>query len=58
MTKLISVHTPKAGGTSVSKILSEAFGAAYLADYTDDPAEPLSERNINPAAYFARRSGS
>ena len=54
MTKLISVHTPKAGGTSLSKILSEAFGAAYLGDYKDDPADPLSERNINPSAYFAR----
>lgn len=54
MTKLISVHTPKAGGTSVSKILSEAFGAAYFADYKDDPADPLSERNINPRAYFGR----
>lgn len=54
MRKLISVHTPKAAGTSIRKILSDAFGDTFVADYRDDPADPLSERHLNPPRYFAR----
>ena len=53
--KIISVHTPKAGGSSVSKILQNAFGEAFLGDYNDDPTDPLSERNIDPDRFFARK---
>jgi hypothetical protein len=53
--KIISVHTPKAGGSSVSKILQNAFGEAFLGDYNDDPTDPLSERNIDPERFFARK---
>lgn len=52
--KLISVHTPKAGGSSIRHILQAAFGSACLSEYSDDPANPASERNIDPARFFAR----
>lgn len=52
--KIISVHTPKCGGTSVARILAEAFGDAFLSEYADDPADPVSERNLNPARFLSR----
>ena len=52
--KLISVHTPKAGGTSLSTALSKALGDAFQTDYQDDPADPTSERNIASGRYFSR----
>ena len=52
--KLISVHTPKAGGTSTARSLRNAFGPRFRSETSDDPADPASERNINPKRYFAR----
>ena len=52
--KLISVHTPKAGGTSIGRSLQKAFGARFLSECCDDPADPVSERNIDPVRYFSR----
>lgn len=53
--KLISVHSPKAGGTSISSALAEVFGSSFATDYSEDPANPLSPRNIDPSRYFSRR---
>jgi len=53
--KIISVHAPKAGGTSILKALSNAFGDKFEADNSDDPADPRSQRNIDPDSYFSRR---
>lgn len=52
--KLISVHAPKAGGTSIGRSLQKAFGSGYRGENSDDPASPLSERNLHPARYFSR----
>lgn len=52
--KLISVHTPKAGGTSTAHSLRSTFGRSFLGETEDDPANPGSERNINPKRYFSR----
>jgi hypothetical protein len=51
-TRLISVHTPKAAGTTLRRILQQHFGTAYMEDYADDPADPLSLRNLDPCNYF------
>lgn len=56
MTSLISVHVPKAGGTSTLNTLQRAFGAAFRSEYSFDPANPSSQRVIDPASYFARRT--
>jgi hypothetical protein len=53
-TRLISVHTPKAAGTSLRRILQQHFGAAYMDD-NDDPADPLSKRNLDPCNYFGQK---
>src|SRR5437868_9585637 len=53
--KIISVHAPKAGGTSISHILASAFASAFLTDYAEDPADPRSPRNIDPDSYFSRK---
>lgn len=53
--KLISVHMPKAGGTSIKLSLKETFGSSFRLENEDDPTRPDSERNMNPARYFGRR---
>jgi FkbM family methyltransferase len=52
---LVSVHFPKAGGVSTRKLLSEAFGPAFLEDYQDDPHRPLSRRHLDPYGYMRLR---
>lgn len=52
--RLISIHVAKAGGTSVYGALQTAYGPNLLVDYRDDPANPLSPRNIDPNRYFGR----
>ena len=51
--KLISVHTPKAGATSIGRSLQKAFGPRFLSECFDDPADPVPERNIDPVRYFS-----
>ena len=55
MMKIISVHTPKAGGTSVLAALQGAFGSGLLTESNEDPADPRSPRNIDPIEYFSRQ---
>lgn len=52
--KFISVHTPKASGTSIIAGLRNIFGDLLEIDNSDDPASPLSQRVIDPCAYFGR----
>lgn len=49
---VISVHTPKVAGTSFIKQLQTAFGDDFLLlDYSEDPADVRSRRNIDPESY-------
>lgn len=52
--RLMSVHFPKAGGTSFRHALQAAVGDAVLPDYSEDPASPLSPRNLDPRGYFGQ----
>ena len=53
---LVSVHVPKAGGTSTGSLLGKMFpGDELLLDYADDPAQPLSPRQLDPARYLQMR---
>lgn len=49
---IISVHTPKAAGSSFLQQLQRVFGGEnLLLDYDDDPADVRSRRNIDPDSY-------
>jgi hypothetical protein len=56
MNQLISVHVAKAGGSSLLKIFESRFGDRLLKDYAENPADPLSPRNLDPERYFARQT--
>jgi hypothetical protein len=53
--RLVSVHFPKAGGTSTTSLLRSVYGEHLLLDYDDDPTEPLSIRQLDPERYMRRR---
>lgn len=53
--QLFSVHVAKAGGTALRDAFRNAFGEGFLADYADDPANPLSPRNLDPGRHLAAR---
>lgn len=54
--KIISIHTPKAGGTSTLDLWKQAFGAdRVLMDYDDPPANPCASFIIDPVGWAAQR---
>lgn len=53
---LVSVHAPKAGGTSVGQMLARYFGTGFIADYTENPADPSSPRALDPVGYLSRKT--
>jgi hypothetical protein len=53
--KLIFVHTPKSGGTSIRAAVTEFFSHdLVLADYGDRPNDPISPMNIDPYGFLDR----
>ena len=48
---IISVHFPKAAGTSLAEGLQAHFGTGLLRDYGTDPVDPLHPRHIAPHLY-------
>jgi hypothetical protein len=48
---IISVHFPKAAGTSLAEGLQAHFGERLLRDYETDPVDPLHPRRIAPHLY-------
>ena len=53
--KLIFVHVPKSGGTSVCAAIAEFFSHdLVLADYGDRPNDPISPMNIDPYGFLGR----
>ena len=54
--KIISIHTPKAGGTSTLNLWKQAFGEdRVLMDYDDPPANPSANFIIDPVGWAAQR---
>jgi hypothetical protein len=51
--KIIGVHVPKSGGTSIAHGLRVSFAGEFLADYADDPAIPEGARQIDPVRHLA-----
>jgi hypothetical protein len=56
MNPLISVHIAKAGGSSLLRIFEGRFGTGLVKDYAENPADPLSPRNLDPDRYFAQQT--
>jgi hypothetical protein len=52
---LVSVHVPKAGGVSTTRMLRNAFGEAFQIDYAENPASPVSPRVLDPIGYMSRK---
>jgi hypothetical protein len=52
--KLISVHTPKSSGTTLIAAFSKIFGNGLAVETSDDPANPLSPRTLDPGRYGQR----
>jgi len=53
--KLIFVHTPKSGGTSIRAAVTEFFSRdLVLDDYGDRPNDPVSPMNIDPYGFLDR----
>ncbi|MBF0169627.1 MAG: hypothetical protein HQK87_00830 [Nitrospinae bacterium] len=52
---VISLHMPKAGGTSMLEMLRRAYGPETLLLDEDDPAIPTAECNLNPDRWLAQR---
>lgn len=56
---IISVHTPKAGGTSTLKVLHRAYGEnAVHSDIKDDPSDPASAQYCDHENWLAQRPTS
>lgn len=54
--KIISIHTPKAGGTSMLALWKQVFGEeGVLMDYNDPPVNPSAEFLIDPVGWAERR---
>jgi hypothetical protein len=54
--KLLFVHVPKAGGTSITKALERRFGRNLLHD-NDAPGNPISPMNMDPDGFLRRFHG-
>jgi|SRR5208282_5789694 len=54
--KMVSIHVPKAAGTTRLHILQRMFDElSILPDYDDDPCNPLAPPNQDPGVWLARR---
>lgn len=51
--QLIFAHVPKAGGTSIHKVITEKFGDSLYLD-NDRPADPTSPMNMDPDGFLSR----
>jgi hypothetical protein len=54
--KIISIHAPKAGGTTMLELWKQAFGAdKVLMDYDDPPVNPSADFLVDPIGWAERR---
>jgi hypothetical protein len=59
VSKIISIHAPKAGGTSTLALWKQAFGEdRVLMDYDAPPGNPSADFIIDPVGWAMRRSTS
>ncbi len=55
-TRIVSVHVPKAGGTSTLTLWKQAFGdERVLLDYGEPPGDPSASFVIDPIGWMERR---
>jgi hypothetical protein len=56
MMKIISIHTPKAGGTTMLALWKQAYGEdRVLMDYENPPGNPSADFIIDPIAWAEQR---
>lgn len=56
MAGIVSIHVPKAAGTTLLALFREGFGTdAVVMDYDDDPAQPGAASHIDPCGWNAAR---
>lgn len=56
MIPLVSIHLPKAAGTTLLALYRDIMGAdRVLMDYEDDPGNPASAFHLDPDAWLNRR---
>ncbi|MFU8865990.1 MAG: hypothetical protein ACNA7O_18935 [Rhodobacterales bacterium] len=55
---VISIHVPKASGSSISLGLSNHFGEGFTTLYNLDPVDPCSAEYIDPIRYNAAKPAS
>jgi hypothetical protein len=54
--RIVSIHTPKAGGTSMLNLWQRTFGMhRVMTDYLDPPANPGAEHALDPEGWAGRR---
>lgn len=54
--KIISIHTPKAGGTSLLELWKRAYGVGcVMTDYGDPPANPSADFIVDPIGWMESR---
>lgn len=53
---IISIHAPKAGGTTMLAAWQQAYGKGHvLLDYADPPADPSADFVLDPVGWAERR---
>jgi hypothetical protein len=52
---IISLHTPKAGGSSFKKILEDEFQDSFLSDYKDKPINNGIEKRISDVEKYRKK---
>jgi len=56
MAGIVSVHAPKAAGTTLLALFRGAYGdSAVVEDYDDDPARPAASSHLDPCGWNAAR---
>jgi hypothetical protein len=55
MLEVVSVHFPKAGGTSLGNLFRQWYGTAAVRDEAvDDPVDPCARINLDPHGYLSQ----
>lgn len=56
MRQIVSIHMPKAAGTTLQTLFRQTYGdSAVLMDYAEDPCNPASVMHLDPDTWWERR---